>query len=165
MIVLINMVIILMMSAKLATPGLCKTKVFWKKGYDVIISLNDVTNKTSSRDQNYIVDVVMWPKSSISNSFLVLVTPHCKQLFRCFVVFPVRHVFPRNFKFKPKYQQYGSLFPEYLSVSYDYAVKLQTWVTNEVVCYLPSIKDDVGTIRILLLLNFSYETKYKYVIY
>ena len=56
------MVTILMMSAKMATPGLRKIKVFWKKGYDVIISVNDVTNKILSRDSNYIVDVVMWPK-------------------------------------------------------------------------------------------------------
>ena len=58
-----------MMSAKMATPGLRKIKVFWKKGYDVIISVSDVTNKTLSRDSNYIVDVAMWPKfgnSSIS---------------------------------------------------------------------------------------------------
>ena len=47
---------ILMMSAKVATPGLLKIKVFWKKGYDVIIY---VTNKVLSRDSNYIVDVVM----------------------------------------------------------------------------------------------------------
>ena len=63
------MVTVLMMSAKMATPGLRKIKIFWKKGYDVIISVNDVTNKTLSRDSNYIVDVVMWPKfgnSSIS---------------------------------------------------------------------------------------------------
>ena len=63
------MVTILMMPAKMATPGLRKIKVFWKKGYDVIISVNDVTNKTLSRDSNYIVDVVMWPKfgnSSVS---------------------------------------------------------------------------------------------------
>ena len=63
------MATILMTSAKMATPGLHKIKVFWKKGYDVIIFVNDVTNKTLSRDSNYIVDVVMWPKfgnSSIS---------------------------------------------------------------------------------------------------
>ena len=63
------MVTILMMSAKMATPGLRKIKVFWKKGYDVIIFVNDVINKILSRDSNYIVDVVMWPKfgnSSIS---------------------------------------------------------------------------------------------------
>ena len=63
------MVAILMMSAKMATLGLLKIKVFWNKGYDVIISVHDVTNKILSRDSNYIVDVVMWPKfgnSSIS---------------------------------------------------------------------------------------------------
>ena len=58
-----------MMSAKLATPGFLKIKVFWNKGYDVIISVHDFTNNILSRDSNYIVDVVMWPKfgnSSIS---------------------------------------------------------------------------------------------------
>ena len=58
-----------MMSVKMATPGLHKIKVYWKKGYDVIIFVNDVTNKILSRDSNYIVDVVTWPKcgnSSIS---------------------------------------------------------------------------------------------------
>ena len=52
----------LMMSAKMATPGLLKIKVFWNKGYDVIIYVHDVTNKFLSRDSNYIVDVAMWPK-------------------------------------------------------------------------------------------------------
>ena len=33
------------MSAKMTTPGLRKIKVFGKKGYDVIIFVNDVTNK------------------------------------------------------------------------------------------------------------------------
>ena len=57
------------MSAKMATPGLLKITVFWNKGYDVIISLDDVTNKILWHDSNYIVDVFMWPKfgnSSIS---------------------------------------------------------------------------------------------------
>ena len=52
----------LLMSAKKATPGLLKIKVFWNKGYDVITYVHDVTNKFLSRDSNYIVDVVMWPK-------------------------------------------------------------------------------------------------------
>ena len=46
-----------MMYAKMATPGLLKMKVFWSKGYDVIIPVDNVTNKISSRDSNYIVDV------------------------------------------------------------------------------------------------------------
>ena len=45
MIVLINMVRISMTSAKMATPGLLKIRVFWKKGYDVLISVHDVINK------------------------------------------------------------------------------------------------------------------------
>ena len=60
---------ILMMSEKMATLGLLKITVFWNKGYDVIISVDDVTNKFISGDSNYIVDVFMWPKfgnSSIS---------------------------------------------------------------------------------------------------
>ena len=68
-IVLINMVTIFMMSAKMVTPGLLKIKGFWNKGCDIIISVHDVANKILSRDSNYTVDVIMWPKignSSIS---------------------------------------------------------------------------------------------------
>ena len=61
------MVTILMMSAKMATPGLLKITVFWNKGYDVIISVDDVTNKILWHDSNYIVDVFMWPKFGNSN--------------------------------------------------------------------------------------------------
>ena len=46
----------------MATPGLLKITVFWNKSYDVIISVDDVTNRILSRDSNYIVDVFMWPK-------------------------------------------------------------------------------------------------------
>ena len=51
-----------MMSAKIATPGFLKITAFWKKGYDVIIYVHDVTSNFLSRDSNYIVHVVMWPK-------------------------------------------------------------------------------------------------------
>ena len=54
-VVLINVVAILMMPAKLATLGLLKIKANWNKGYDVINSVHDVTNKILSRDSNYIV--------------------------------------------------------------------------------------------------------------
>ena len=53
------MVTIFMISAKLATPGFLKIKIFQNKGYDVIILDYDVINKILSRDSNYIVDVVM----------------------------------------------------------------------------------------------------------
>ena len=52
------MVTVLMMLAKMAASGLRKIKVFKKKGYDVIIFVNYVTNKILSRDSNYTVDVV-----------------------------------------------------------------------------------------------------------
>ena len=57
------------MSAKMTTRGLLKITVFWNKGYDVIIPVDDVTNKILLRDSNYVIDVFMWPKfgnSSIS---------------------------------------------------------------------------------------------------
>ena len=51
-----------MMSVKMTTPGLLNITVFWNEGYDVIISVDDVTNKVLSRDSNNVVDVFMWPK-------------------------------------------------------------------------------------------------------
>ena len=56
------MVKILLMSVKLVSLSLYKTKIFQNKGYDVVIVDYDVTNKIVSRDSNYIVDLVMWPK-------------------------------------------------------------------------------------------------------
>ena len=54
-ITLINMVTILMMSAKMDTLGLLKIKVFWKKVYDITIYVNDFTNQILSCDSNHIV--------------------------------------------------------------------------------------------------------------
>ena len=56
------MVTVLIMSAKISTPGLLKVRVFWNNGYDVIISVQDVNNKILSSDSNYIIDVFMRPK-------------------------------------------------------------------------------------------------------
>ena len=50
------------MSAKMATPDLLKIMVFWNKGYNFIIPVDDVTKQTSARDSNDIVDSFMWPK-------------------------------------------------------------------------------------------------------
>ena len=58
------------MSAKMATPSLLKLKIFWNKGYGVIIYVHDVRNKILSPDSNYIVDVVMWPKFDNSSIFM-----------------------------------------------------------------------------------------------
>ena len=57
-----EMIEFLLMSAKLLTVGLLKIRVFWNKGYGVITHFCDVSNNILSRDSNYIVDVVMWPK-------------------------------------------------------------------------------------------------------
>ena len=56
------MVETLMMSAKMATLDLLKIKIFWNKGYDLIIFVHDVTKKSLLLDSSYIVDVAMWPK-------------------------------------------------------------------------------------------------------
>ena len=53
------MVTILMMSAKMATVGLLKIKLFRNKSYDIITIVNDVTNKILSRESNCVVDMVM----------------------------------------------------------------------------------------------------------
>ena len=57
-----------MISAKMTGPGLLKITVFWNKCYDVIISVNDVTNKILWHDSNYIVDAFMWSKFGNSSS-------------------------------------------------------------------------------------------------
>ena len=52
------MVATLMISAELVTLGLLNRKVYSSKGYDVKISVLDVT-KSLSRDSKYIIDGVM----------------------------------------------------------------------------------------------------------
>ena len=66
-----------MMSAKMATPDLFKTTVSWNKGYDVIIPVDDVTDKILSRNSNYIVDMLMWLRfgnSSISMGEVITIS-------------------------------------------------------------------------------------------
>ena len=57
-----------MISAKMDTLGLLKTKLFRNKGYDIIVASYNVTSAILSRDSNYIVDVARWPK--FGKSFL-----------------------------------------------------------------------------------------------
>ena len=61
------MIAILMMSAKLVSPGLLKISVFWSKVYDVIISVHDVGNKILSREWNSMIDVFVWPRFGSSS--------------------------------------------------------------------------------------------------
>ena len=63
------MVKILMMTTKVATPGLLKIKVLWNKGYYVVYSVYDVNNKILSHDSNYNMDVVMRPRFDQKNRF------------------------------------------------------------------------------------------------
>ena len=71
-----------MMSVKLLTPGLLKITVFWNEGYDVIISVDDLTNKVLSRDSNFVVDVFMWPKFGNCNiSIIKVITTSILQRF------------------------------------------------------------------------------------
>ena len=49
------MVSVLMMSAKITTPRLLKIRAFWKNGYDVIISVHDITIKVLSLDSNQVI--------------------------------------------------------------------------------------------------------------
>ena len=63
-----------MMSVKMAALDL-KIKVYWNKGYDFIIFVHDVVNKTLPHDSDYIVDLVMRPKfgnSSISKREVII---------------------------------------------------------------------------------------------
>ena len=60
-----------MMSAKVATTGLRKITVFWRKGHDIIIHVDDVTNRVLSHDSNWFVDLFMWPKVDKSSITMV----------------------------------------------------------------------------------------------
>ena len=51
-----------MIYAKVGTPGFLKITLFSNKGYDAIISVDDVTNKNLRHNSNYIADVFMRPK-------------------------------------------------------------------------------------------------------
>ena len=64
------MVAILMMSAKLTTIAIIKIKVFWNKGYYVIIYVHNVTIKVLLCGSNYIVHAVISPKIANSSIFM-----------------------------------------------------------------------------------------------
>ena len=72
----------------MATPGPPKITVFWNKGYDVIISVDDVTNKILWYDPNYIIDVFIWAKLGNSSISMTEVQPQFyKNLTRKIVFF------------------------------------------------------------------------------
>ena len=57
---------------KLPTLGFLKIKVLWHKGYDVIIFVENFTNKLLSRDSNYIVDMAKFGISNISMREIII---------------------------------------------------------------------------------------------
>ena len=59
-----------MMSAKLATIGLLKIKIFSNKGYDIINFVHNVNIKFLSHVSNYIVEVFMSPKFGNSRKII-----------------------------------------------------------------------------------------------
>ena len=62
------MVAILVVPVKLAPLGLLKIKSFWNNDCDVIISVQDITNKILVGASNYIAEVFMWPTFGNSSS-------------------------------------------------------------------------------------------------
>ena len=75
-IVLINMVAILMMSAKIATAALLKIKFFRKKAMTSNFLSMTSPKKILLRDSNYNINMVMWPKfgNSIISVRKVIIT-------------------------------------------------------------------------------------------
>ena len=65
-----NVIVILIMPAKLATPDLLKIIIFWNKGYDVIIKVCDINSKTLPHVTNYIVNAVTLRKFDSSSKSL-----------------------------------------------------------------------------------------------
>ena len=95
------------MSAKMAAPSLLKIKVFWNKGYYVIDSVCDVTNKIPSHDSNYIVDVVMWPKFGNSSNwpFCLGVTFHFHIVESYIKYGTCMHLGKKSLRFKCRYER------------------------------------------------------------
>ena len=60
---LVNVISVLIMSAKLRL-----LRAFWKKGYGIIIAVQDLSNKILSLEQNFVVDAVMWSEFGNSSS-------------------------------------------------------------------------------------------------
>ena len=108
------------MSAKMATPGLVKIMVFWKRGYEVVILVDKVASKILSRDSNYIVDVFRWPKfgnSSYERSYhnlnFIRIWPNTLSFLRgglssCSVIWHWHWV--QNWHFTPMWQKSQKVF-------------------------------------------------------
>ena len=121
-----------MMSAKLATLGLLKIKVFGNKSYDFIISVHDITNKIMLGASNYIVDVVMWPKfgnSSISMREVIM-----NSILKGF--YQKNHFFEGSslFKFNSLVLTLGIFLKCHISVAKGLQLKVKVLGANSYVC-------------------------------
>ena len=117
-----------MMSAKIATPGLLKITVFWKKCYDVIIPVGDVTNKILSRDSNYIADVFMWPKFGDSSK-------HKPQFYKDLTRKTAFFERWSWFKFRDLWLALGTILEFYTSVAKGLKLKVRKFFrANSYVC-------------------------------
>ena len=128
------MVAILMIWSKLATLGLLKIKVFWSKGYGVIISVRDVTSETLSADSNYIVDVVMLLKfgsSRISSRETIFFESYCWFKFNNLGL-PLGmalKLYTRVAKgLKLKVRKFGKLNPTFVKVIWEKLVGGHPWL-------------------------------------
>ena len=65
------------MSAKMATVGLLKIKVFWSKGYDVIIFVHNVKNQGVW----HVIQIFFW--STLGNVYLCQFSLHESLYCRC----------------------------------------------------------------------------------
>ena len=89
------MVTIFMVSAKRASLGPLKIKLFWSKGNDVIISVYNVINKILSNYiySNYIVNVAMWPEFGNSSTSIIPSLDSSSIIFNRFYSFNFSSIF------------------------------------------------------------------------
>ena len=71
-VVLINMISILMASAKLPTPGLLKIKIYCYNCYNAIIYAYGLISKVFSRDSNYTEYLIMLATSNYIEYVIML---------------------------------------------------------------------------------------------
>ena len=91
-----------MISAKMATLGLLKIKVFGNKGYEVMICVHDVTNNIWSRYSNYIIDAITWPKFSNSTICMILITTQVKTFSHPYISYMANDRLQRDKQFHSK---------------------------------------------------------------
>ena len=128
-IVLMKIITIFMMSAKVASARLLKLKIFWNKGYDVIVSVHGVTSRILSSDSNDMVDVIMLPKfgnTSKERSY------HNLNFIR---TWPEKPLFFKSWSFDNLGLALGMALKFYTSLAKMLKIKSRKfWGTNSYVC-------------------------------